>query len=136
MTRKIVLIATSFHKEQMEIMVAAARKTIREVGLKLLREVWVPGSYECPLALSRELDNSDVDGAVVLGIIEKGETKHGLVMAMVVHSAIVDLELQTGKPISKGILGPEIMPSQIPPRLEPYARGAVLALRHMLEGAK
>jgi len=38
------------------------------------------------------------------------------------------------KPIGIGILGPEILPSQIPSRLRPYARDAVKALAMMLSG--
>jgi len=82
--------------------------------------------------LKRTFALKNIDGAVILGIIEKGETKHGLVMGIVVHSAIIQLELETGKPVGMGILGPEILPKQIPLRLKPYAKRAVLALATML----
>ena len=36
--------------------------------------VWVPGSMEAPLAIDRMLQSTEVQGAVVLGIIERGET--------------------------------------------------------------
>ena len=39
--------------------------------------VWVPGSMEAPLAIDRMLQSTEVQGAVVLGIIERGETDHG-----------------------------------------------------------
>ncbi len=68
----------------------------------------------------------------VLGVIERGETAHGRVMAQAVIKAIVDLQLETMKPVGVGILGPEILPDQIQSRLRPYARHAVLAVRSML----
>jgi len=113
-------------------MLDEAKKVAAERGLTIVAEVWVPGSLEKPLALKRLLARADVDGVAVLGIIERGETKHGLVMGQTVTSAIVQLELETNKPVGMGILGPEILPEQIAPRLRPYARGAVEALAEML----
>lgn len=133
MKKQIAIIATSFHQQTMEQMVKEARKTARQNSLKIAREVWVSGCYEVPLTLKCLLAKKNIDGAVILGIIEKGETKHGMVMGMVVHQAILQLELETGKPVGLGILGPEISPEQIPSRLKPYAQRAVLALKTMLE---
>ena len=113
-------------------MLESARKTAQEHGLTIVEEVWVHGSMEKPLALKRLLMRDDIDGAVALGIIERGQTKHGLVMGEVVYDAIVRLQLEFMKPIGLGILGPEILPEQIPPRLDPYAKEAVIATAQML----
>lgn len=129
----IAIIATSFHKETMEGMIKDARKTAKEEGIHIVKEVWVPGCYEIPLTLKRLFAANDIDGAVALGIIERGETKHGMVMAIVVHDAIMKLELETGKPVGLGILGPEILLKQAPSRGKLYSRKAVLALKAMLE---
>lgn len=132
MAKNIGLILGEFHKTEVEEMFKEARNTARETGLNIIEEIWVPGSYEKPLALKRLLAKKEVDGAVVLGIIERGETKHGLVMAHVVMDAIVRMELEFMKPVGIGILGPEILPEQIPSRLKPYARDAVKAAATML----
>lgn len=133
MAKNIAVIATMWHKKYVEEMVEEARKTAKEEGLNIVKELWVPGSYEIPLALKRTLASKDIEGAVVLGIIERGKTKHGLVMGMVVHDAIVQLELETNKPVGKAILGPEILPNQIAKRTRLYAKQAVEALKSMLE---
>lgn len=130
--KRVAIIATSFHKNHMELMVEGAKKAALEEGLDVVKEVWIPGCYEVPLTLKRILTSNDIDGAVVLGIIEKGETKHGMIMGIVVHEAIVRLSLATGKPVGLGILGPEILPKQIPSRIKIYARKSVLALKAML----
>lgn len=132
MKKQIAIIATAFHQDTMEEMVKHAKETAKQEGLNIAKEVWVPGCYEVPLALKRLFTSKDIDGAVVLGIIEKGDTKHGLIMGMVVHDAIVRIELETGKPVGLGILGPEILPQQVPPRAKPYAQRAVMALKEML----
>lgn len=129
---KIAIVVGEFHQREAKIMVEEASQTIREGGHEVGDVVWVPGSYEVPLALKRQLLAPDVAGAVVLGIIEKGETAHGLVMAQSVSAKIIDLQLEFMKPVGLGILGPEIFPSQIEPRIRPYARAAAAATLRLL----
>jgi len=128
----IAIVLGSFHKKYADEMLDEARAAAKELGLTVVAEVWVPGSIEKPLALKRLLQREDVHCAAALGIIERGETKHGLVMGEVVYDAIIRLQLEFMKPIGLGILGPEILPSQIPPRVRPYARAAVAAAAKML----
>jgi len=132
----IAVIIGSFHRAYGEIMLAQARATAMHEGLQLDEPTWVPGSMEKPLALKIALKRADIAGAVTLGIIERGETGHGLVMAQAVIKSIIDLQLETMKPVGIGILGPEITPEQIQSRLEPYARDAVLAVSWMLRDTK
>ncbi len=133
MKKRVAIVMGAFHREQVERMLVEAKQTLQAAQLEVISEVWVPGSLEKPLALKRLLLRSDVDGAVVLGIIERGETKHGLVMGEVVMQTIIDLQLQTMKPVGVGILGPEILPEHIEPRLLPYAKAAAEALAWMLK---
>jgi riboflavin synthase len=131
--KNIAIVLGSFHKDMVSEMLEEARKTAKELGVNIIEEVWVPGSVEKPLALKRLLLRPQVHGAVALGIIERGQTKHGLVMGQSVMSAVIDLSLEFMKPIGMGILGPEIDPEQIEPRLLPYARAAVEAAVKMIE---
>src|SRR3989338_6298063 len=117
----IAILCGSFHAKEVEVMLKEAEKTADKHGLDVEKIQWVPGSMEKPLALKKLLASNGIDGAIVLGIIEKGETKHGLVMAHSVISAIIQLQLEFMKPVGVGILGPEILPEQIAPRLRPYA---------------
>lgn len=132
MPKNIALVLGSFHKKEAEDMLVVSHQTALENHLHVKEIVWVPGSMEAPLAIKRLLMRSDIDGVVALGIIERGETKHGLVMGEVVYDAIIRLQLEFMKPIGFGILGPEILPEQIPSRVKPYARAAVEALAKML----
>ncbi len=132
MSKNIAVVIGSFHKKECTQMLDAAREQAQIDGLEIVEEVWVPGSIEKPLALKRLLLREDIDGAVALGIIERGETKHGFVMGQTVTDAIIRLQLEFMKPIGLGILGPEILPEQIPPRLDGYAKAAVSAVAKML----
>lgn len=136
MGKNIAVLLGLFHKNEVEEMLDEVRSYSRENNLTIVEEKWVPGSMEKPLALKQLLMRDDVEGGVVLGIIERGETKHGLVMATAVIAAIIQLQLEFMKPVGVGILGPEILPSQIPCRVRPYARGAVAAVENMLKNQK
>lgn len=133
---RIAVVYGSYHPELVARMLEAARQEASASGCTIVDERAVPGAMEQPLAVKRLLTADDVDAVVALGIIEKGETSHGLVMAQAVIRSLIDLQLATMKPVGVGILGPDIHPSQIPPRLEPYARDAVRAARTMLDGAR
>ena len=133
MSKRIAIVMGSFHKKEVDEMLDEARATAKENELEIAEEVWVPGSIEKPLALKRLLMRSDIDGAVTLGIIERGQTKHGFVMGQSVTDAIIQLQLEFLKPIGLGILGPEILPDQIQPRIRKYARAAVEATAEMIE---
>ncbi|MBG46496.1 MAG: 6,7-dimethyl-8-ribityllumazine synthase [Euryarchaeota archaeon] len=128
----IAIVCGSFHKEEIERMLSLARDQAAKENLTIIEVVWVPGAMEVPLALSRLIENPEVDGAACLGIIEKGSTQHGLAMGQAVLSSIIDLQLSSNKPIGLGIIGPGAEPEHIEPRLEPHARAAISAISSML----
>lgn len=130
----VAIVLGTFHQAETERMLASAKAAISELGLDLRAVVKVPGSYEKPLAAKRLLSRDDVAGVVVLGIIERGETAHGRVMGQSVSDALIRLQLEFMKPIGIGIIGPEVHPSQIPPRLDSHAVAAVRAVDVMLKG--
>ena len=130
--KRVALVCGSYHRKVVARMAAAARERAGELGLEVVTEQWVPGALECPLALQRLLARDDIAGAVLLGIIERGETQHGLVMGQAVMQAVIDLQLATGKPVGMGVIGPGAEPKHIEPRLLPYARKAVDAVAEML----
>ena len=106
-------------------------------GLNVSEVVWVPGAMEVPLALNRIIQkdqsgSNTIVGAACLGIIEKGQTQHGLAMGQAVLKSIIDFQLSWNKPIGLGIIGPGAEPEHIEPRLEPHARAAISAISSML----
>ena len=135
MAKSIAIVAGSYHKESVEKMVETAKAIASDNNLIVEEVNWVPGSMEVPLQIKRLFLRDSIDGAVVLGIIENGETKHGLVMGQAVTSSLIDLQLASMKPIGFGIIGPGAKPEHIEERLLPYAENAVLALSEMLSNS-
>ena len=122
----------SFHKAEVEQMLEHARDEAVSKNAEVTEAVWVPGSMEAPLALERLLMREDVDGAIALGIIERGQTQHGLVMGQSVTRAIIELQIKHNKPIGLGIIGPGAEQENIDQSLEPHESasvGAELAMK-------
>ena len=126
---KIAAVCGSFHKIEVEAMLRYAVDEAKQHSIEISEIIWVPGSMEVPLALQRVI--SKYDAAICLGIIEKGETMHGLAMGNAVIKSVLDLQLLHNKPIGLGIIGPGAEPHHIEPRLEPHARAAVNAIHVM-----
>ena len=127
MSVRIALLVAEFNRAIIDPMVAAAEDEAKKNGATVVATARVPGSYELPFVLVRALARPDVDAAVVLGYIERGETLHGEVMGQVVHQTFVSLSLQHHKPVGIGIIGPGATLPQAEARREPYARAAVRA---------
>jgi 6,7-dimethyl-8-ribityllumazine synthase len=69
--------------------------------------IWVPGAWEIPIA-ARKVSFSETppDGIVALGCILQGETPHAAQLATDVSGALMGLQMETGIPISWGVLTP------------------------------
>jgi|TARA_B110000116_G_scaffold193077_1_gene167998 6,7-dimethyl-8-ribityllumazine synthase len=132
MVKSIVIVAGSYHKKDIEKMVDEARIIASDNDIMVEEVKWVPGSMEMPLQIKRLFLRESIDGAIVLGIIENGETEHGLVMGQAVIKSLIDLQLASMKPIGFGIIGPGAKPKHIEERLLPYARNSILAVNEML----
>ena len=127
----IAAVCGSFHKGEIARMLDFAKSEASIRGAIISQIIWVPGSMEVPLALERILGDDEIDAAITLGIIERGETQHGLVMGQAVTKSIIDLQIRHNKPIGLGIIGPGAENHHIEPRLEPHARSAVNAVVEM-----
>ncbi len=128
---KIGIVCGSFHRAEVERMLEWSNDEVSKFELTVSDVVWVPGAMEVPLALDRLLCRDDIGGAACLGIIEKGQTKHGLAMGQAIIKSIIDLQLTWNKPVGLGIIGPGAKPEHIEPRLEPHARAAIAAIAAM-----
>ena len=132
MDNRIAVVCGSFHKDEIERMLEYAKDQATKESLTITEVVWVPGAMEVPLAVDRILADEEINGVVCLGIIEKGQTQHGLAMGQAVIKTIIELQLVHEKPVGLGIIGPGAEPEHIEPRLEPHARAAVSAITKML----
>ena len=77
------------------------RKGVREEDLTLVR---VPGAWEIPLAAKRLAQAKSYHAVICLGAVIRGSTPHFDYVAAEVSKGIAMVSLETGVPISFGIL--------------------------------
>ena len=92
---------------------------------------FAPGSFDMPLLIEEILKKKDVDAAVTLGAVIKGETSHDDIIAENAARLIADLSLKYGKPIGLGITGPDMTLEQAKDRIDIVPLRAVNAAVNM-----
>lgn len=133
---KLAVVASLFNREVVDPMVERALDRAKELGVKVTTVVRVPGTFEIPQAVQRLLGRSDVDGAVALGAVIKGETKHDEVIMHAAADALMEIGLRTGKAVGLGITGPGMTYKQAKARIDAAARAvdAARAMHDLLRG--
>lgn len=63
---------------------------------------YCPGSYEIPLVAQKLLPK--VDGIITLGTVIRGDTPHFDYVCEAVNKGVIELNMQSGKPVSFGVL--------------------------------
>jgi 6,7-dimethyl-8-ribityllumazine synthase len=133
---RLAIVAARFNREVTDRMVDKALARAKEKGVDLASVVRVPGVFEIPLAVQRILERADVDGAVAIGAVIKGETLHDEALMSAVPRALLDVGLRAGKPVGLGITGPGMTDEQAAARVDKGAEAvdAVLAMHEILQG--
>src|SRR5258708_34259693 len=81
-------------------------ETLDSLGAKEadVSPVWVPGSFEIPLAAHDVAQHQKVDAILCLGVIIKGETRHDQYIAQEVARGISGVAHTSGLPVVFGVL--------------------------------
>ena len=74
---------------------------------------WVPGSFEIPLIAKKLADTKKYDVVICLGAVIRGETPHHEYVAAEVTKGIAKVGLETGLPITYGIITAETLEQAI-----------------------
>lgn len=69
-----------------------------------IQVVSCPGSFELPLACKWLVEREETDGVIAIGAVIRGDTPHFDYVCQAVTNGIRELNLQTGKPVSFGVL--------------------------------
>lgn len=108
-----------------------AIRAVEAAGLRADPVVSVAGSYDLPFAVDRALARRGVVGAVAIGCIITGETKHDELIGHAAAKALLDVSLARGKPVGLGVTGPGQTPAQALARVD-RADAAVEAVLKLL----
>ncbi len=76
------------------------------VDPKNIKKLWVPGSYELPIAAQKMLEKN-VDAVIALGAVIKGETPHFEFVSSSCEIGLTRVSLDAKKPVLFGVLTTE-----------------------------
>ncbi|NOZ12707.1 MAG: 6,7-dimethyl-8-ribityllumazine synthase [Acidobacteria bacterium] len=66
--------------------------------------IWVPGSFEIPLAAKRLCESGGYDAVICLGAVIRGETPHFDYVAAEVTKGIANVSLSSNSPVIFGVI--------------------------------
>jgi len=66
--------------------------------------IWVPGSFEIPLAAKKAARSERYDAVICLGAVIRGSTPHFDYVASEVAKGVANVSLETGLPVIFGII--------------------------------
>jgi len=104
---KIAIIHSKWNEYVVNSLVDGAVETLDQAGVKEPLIVQVAGAWEIPLAAKTLIETGKFDGIIALGCVLQGQTTHAKLLASDVSSALMNLQMTSGKPISWGILTPD-----------------------------
>ncbi len=103
---QIAIIVSSYNSNITDRLLTGAKETLSAAGFSEERQrvLRVPGAWELPLAALRAAKLPQVVGVVTLGAVIRGETTHDQHINRAVSSALMQLMMETGKPVGFGLL--------------------------------
>ena len=100
MNKKYLVVVADYYKEISKGLIESALRLIpKKSTIKIIR---VPGVFEIPVTISKNIKK--YDAFLALGCVIKGETPHFDFISQASTNAIMDLSLNSKKPIGNGII--------------------------------
>ena len=99
--KKILILNSNYYKDISKNLLFNAKKKLLQKNF-IVHKLDVPGVYEIPVAIKRNIKK--YDGFVALGCVIKGETPHFDLICSSVFNSILSLSINCNKPIGNGII--------------------------------
>ena len=100
MSKKILIVCANYYKNISNNLLSSALKAIpKDYNIKT---IYVPGVFEIPVTISKNLKK--FHGFIALGCVIKGQTPHFDFISQASTNAIMNLSLESKKPIGNGII--------------------------------
>ena len=103
---KILCVGGEYYPELLNTLVNSTNKIIKKESKKIkltkFKLIKVPGIFEIPVVISKNIKK--YDAFIALGCVIKGETPHFDLITQSVTNAIINLSIKYRKPIGNGII--------------------------------
>ena len=129
--QRFAVVAARWHEAYVRRLVDGAIDVLARRGAADhdIEVLWVPGSYELPLACRWAAESGRFDAVLAFGVVLRGETEHFRLVADASSYGLLRVGLDTGVPVLNGVLAAHD-PEQIAARTGGALgnRGAEIAL--------
>ncbi|WP_333638744.1 6,7-dimethyl-8-ribityllumazine synthase [Pyrobaculum aerophilum] len=133
---RLAIVVAEFNYDITQLMLQKAVEHAKFLGAEITYIVKTPGVYDIPMILKELVAKEEVDAVATLGAVIQGATKHDELVATQAARKILDIAVESGKPITLGIIGHGANRIQALERVEEYARRAVEAAVKMARRKK
>jgi len=96
---KVAIISSSWHLDICNDLIAGATRALEAAQVKKIKVIYVPGSFEIPLAAQKMFEKG-YDAVVAVGLVLKGETPHFDYVCQGVTQGVMDVQLKWSKPVA------------------------------------
>ena len=100
---KVVIVASSWHTEVMDGLIAGAQRALSDANVADVTLVRAPGSFELPI-IAQAYAKAGADAVIALGVIIRGGTPHFEYVSAAATDGLNRVALDTGVPIGFGLL--------------------------------
>ena len=124
------IIVSRFNEFVTEKLLDGCIQTLIKNGVddKKMDIVKVPGAFEIPTVAKNLIDLNKYNAIICIGCVIKGETDHDQIIAYSTAIKLSGLSLKFEKPVSLGIIGPNVTKEQAFERVSHYGCHSVEAL--------
>jgi 6,7-dimethyl-8-ribityllumazine synthase len=100
---RLAIISSSWHLDICNDLVAGAQRALKAALISDVEVIYVPGSFEIPLAAQLAFEKG-FSAVVAVGLVLEGETPHFDYVCQGVTQGIMDVSLKFSAPIGFGVL--------------------------------
>ena len=97
--KKILIVLADYYEDISSSLLKSAKNNLNNFSLKIIK---VPGVFEIPITISKNIKK--FDAFIALGCVIKGETPHFDFISSASTQAIMNLSVDSKKPIGNGII--------------------------------
>ena len=97
--KKILIVLADYYEDISLMLLKSAKNNLNNFSLKVIK---VPGVFEIPITISKNIKK--YDAFIALGCVIKGKTPHFNFISSASTQAILDISVDSKKPIGNGII--------------------------------
>ena len=102
MNKKICIIIANYYPIISKNLLKGVIKVLKSHSITKIKIINVPGIFEIPILISKNIKN--FDAFIALGCVIKGETPHFEFISQATINAIMSISINKNKPIGNGII--------------------------------